>query len=111
MRYGGVRAMLSAPDFKQKQMIIAQLSRGEKLSFKNDNLVIKNADGDIRHQSTCYRLFALFIVGHLTVTSGWFITTRQKIWFQYSFAESQLKTLWGLALCCGRECIVASKAI
>lgn len=62
--------MLSAPDFKQKQLIIAQLSRGDKLSFKNDNVILKDSDGVIKHQSTCYRLFSIFIVGHLTVTSG-----------------------------------------
>ncbi len=61
--------MLSAPDFKQKQIIVALVSQGEKLSFKNDNLIISNTDG-IRHQSSCYRLFALFIVGHATITTG-----------------------------------------
>ncbi|KUJ74578.1 hypothetical protein AVO42_04050 [Thiomicrospira sp. XS5] len=62
--------MLSAPDFEQKQIIFALLSRGEKLSFKNDNIVIKDQDGKIRHQSTCYRLFAVIIVGHASITSG-----------------------------------------
>ena len=62
--------MLSAPDFKQKQFIIVQLSRGERLSFKNDNIVVHDAQGKIRHQSTCHRLFALFIVGHISITSG-----------------------------------------
>ena len=61
--------MLSAPDFQQKQIIFALLSYGEKLSFKNDNLVITNEEG-IRFQTTCYKLFAVFIVGHITVTSG-----------------------------------------
>ena len=61
--------MLSAPDFKQKQIIFAMLSHGEKISFKNDNIVITNSDG-IRYQSTCYKLFAVFIVGHITVTTG-----------------------------------------
>jgi len=62
--------MMSLPDFKQKQIIIALLSHGEKLSFKNDNVVITDANGKIKHQSTCYRLFALFIVGHISITSG-----------------------------------------
>ena len=62
--------MLSAPDFKEKQIILALLSHGEKLSFRNDNIIIKDADGIVKHQSTCYRLFALFIVGHVTITSG-----------------------------------------
>lgn len=61
--------MLSAPDFKQKQIIFAMLSHGEKLSFKNDNIVITNSEG-IRYQSTCYKLFAVFIVGHITITTG-----------------------------------------
>ncbi len=61
--------MLSAPDFEQKKIIVALLSHGEKLSFKNDNIVITDADG-IKHQSSCYRLFSVFVVGHITVTSG-----------------------------------------
>lgn len=62
--------MMSLSDFKQKQIVIALLNHGEKLSFKNDNVVITDADGKIKHQSTCYRLFALFIVGHISITSG-----------------------------------------
>jgi CRISP-associated protein Cas1 len=61
--------MLTAPDFQQKQIVVALISHGEKLSFKNDNIVITNDDG-IKYQSTCYRLFALFVVGHITVTTG-----------------------------------------
>lgn len=62
--------MLSAPEFRSKQIIFALLSHGDRLSFSNDNIVIKNKDGEIKHQSTCYRLFALFIVGHVSITSG-----------------------------------------
>ncbi len=61
--------MLSNTEFQQKQIIFALLSRGEKLSFRNDNIIISDNEG-IKHQSTCYRLFALFIVGHVSVTSG-----------------------------------------
>lgn len=61
--------MLSAPDFKQKQIIVALLSRGDRLRFKNDNIIIEDEKG-IKHQSSCYRLFALFIVGHTTITTG-----------------------------------------
>lgn len=62
--------MLSLPDFKQKQIIIALLSHGERMSFKNDNIIIQDQDGKIKHQSTCYLLFALFVVGHMSVTTG-----------------------------------------
>lgn len=61
--------MLSLPDFEEKTVIFALLSRDDKLSFKNDNVIIKN-DGIIKHQSSCYRLFTLFIVGHATITTG-----------------------------------------
>ena len=42
--------MMSLPDFKQKQIIFALLGMGEKLSFKNDNIVITDAYGKIKHQ-------------------------------------------------------------
>ncbi len=61
--------MLSITDFKHKQIIVALLSHGEKMSFKNDNIIITNDDG-IVHQSSCYRLFSIFIVGHISVTTG-----------------------------------------
>lgn len=61
--------MLSAPDFQHKQIVFALLSHGEKLSFKNDNVVIRDESG-IKFQSTCYRLFALIIVGHASITTG-----------------------------------------
>ena len=62
--------MLSAPDFQAKQILFVLLSRGDKLSFKNDNIVIRDSENTIKHQSSCYRLFAVFLVGHLSVTSG-----------------------------------------
>ena len=62
--------MLSLPDFREKQIILALLSHGDKMSFKNDNIIITNEDKKIKHQSTCYRLFSLFVVGHFTVTTG-----------------------------------------
>lgn len=61
--------MLSAPDFEHKKIIVTLLSHGEKLSFKNDNIIITDAEG-IKHQSSCYRLFSLFVVGHATITTG-----------------------------------------
>lgn len=81
--------MLSAPDFEQKQVIVALLSHGEKLSFKNDNIVIKDEDGHIRHQSTCYRLFAVIIVGHASITSG-LIQRAQKYGFSIVLTSHSL---------------------
>jgi CRISPR-associated protein Cas1 len=62
--------MMTYPDFEQKQIVFALLSYGEKLSFKNDNFIISDSDGKIKHQSTCYKLLILFVVGHITITSG-----------------------------------------
>jgi CRISPR-associated protein Cas1 len=76
--------MMSLPDFKQKQIIIALLNHGEKLSFKNDNLVIADKEGKIKHQSTCYRLFALFVVGNISVTSG-LLQRSKKFGFSITF--------------------------
>ena len=62
--------MFSSNDFGYKQILFLVTKDGEKLSFKNDNVVIKNSDGQIIHQSTCYRLFAIFVVGHISITTG-----------------------------------------
>ena len=83
--------MLSAPDFEQKQIVLALLSHEDKLSFKNDNIIIKSSDGKIKHQSTCYRLFALFIVGHVSVTSG-LLQRAKKFGLVYSY-ESRLNSI------------------
>ena len=62
--------MLSANDFKRKQIIFLLTNVGEKLSFSNDNIVIKDKDGKIKYQSTCYRLFMVCVVGNISITSG-----------------------------------------
>ena len=62
--------MMSADAFDKKQMLFVFTRDGDKISFSNDNIVVKDGDGNIRHQSTCYRIFALFIVGDITITSG-----------------------------------------
>ena len=82
--------MLSLPDFKEKQIVFALLSHGEKLSFKNDNLVILDKDKKIKHQSSCYRLFALFVVGHYTITTG-LLTRAKKFGFSIVFMNHSLK--------------------
>lgn len=62
--------MMSTLDFEQKQIAFVFLEEGECVSFNNDNIVVKDAENKIKHQSTCYRLFALFICGHTCITSG-----------------------------------------
>ena len=62
--------MMSTRDFEFKQLAFVFTSKGEKISFKNDNLLISDENGKIKHQSTCYRLFLLFICGDFCITSG-----------------------------------------
>ena len=54
--------MMSTRDFECKQIAFVFTSKGEKISFKNDNLLILDEEGKVKHQSTCYRLFLLFII-------------------------------------------------
>lgn len=89
--------MLTLPDFEQKQIIFALISNGDRLSFKNDNIIIKDSEGKIKHQSTCYRLFALFISGHLTITSG-LLQRAEKFGFSIIFMTHSLRVygFWGI---------------
>jgi len=62
--------MLSKPDFAKKQIVFVFTTQGERVSFSNDNIVVKDSEGKVKHQSTCYRLFLLCIVGETSITSG-----------------------------------------
>jgi len=62
--------MLSYPDFKEKTIIVIFTSEGQRFSFQNDNLIVADADDKVILQTTCYRMLALWIVGHCIITSG-----------------------------------------
>lgn len=62
--------MLTKPDFMEKKIVIVFPKKGDKISFKNDNITITNLDNKIKMQLSCYKLFALFIVGGFTITTG-----------------------------------------
>lgn len=62
--------MLSLPELRKKQIVFVFAHEGDKLSFSNDNIIIKNKDGTIKHQSTCYKLFMIIIAGDISITSG-----------------------------------------
>jgi len=82
--------MLSKPDFKQKHIVYAFISHGEKLSFKNDNLILKSKDGEVKLQTSCYQVFVLFMVGHFSITSG-VIQRAQKFSFSIYHLSHNLK--------------------
>lgn len=62
--------MLTSPDFAKKQIVFVFFNDGEKMSFSNDNLVVKDKDGKVKLQCTCYRLFMVFAIGHTSITSA-----------------------------------------
>ncbi|MGI6722433.1 MAG: type V CRISPR-associated endonuclease Cas1 [Anaerovoracaceae bacterium] len=62
--------MLSLPEIKKKQIVFVFAYEGDKLSFSNDNIVVKDKEGKVKHQSTCYKLFMVVIAGDITITSG-----------------------------------------
>ena len=81
--------MLSEPDFIAKKIIMVSPKDGDIISFKNDNIIVKDSNNTIKLQLSCYKLFAILIVGGFTITTG--IVERSKrfgfsiLLFTYSF--------------------------
>ena len=69
--------MLERTDFTKKQVVFLFANKGEKLSFLNDNLVIRNKDKAIKYQITCYRIFLIYVVGEISITSGLIIRAKK----------------------------------
>jgi CRISPR-associated protein Cas1 len=62
--------MLSLPDFREKSIILSFAAEGQSISFKNDNIIVKDGDKNTILQSSCYRIFSVIIVGGTTLTTG-----------------------------------------
>lgn len=62
--------MIDKTDFSKKQMVFYFPSQGDRMTFQNDNLVIKDKDKKTKFQVTCYRIFIVFVVGDTTITTG-----------------------------------------
>lgn len=61
---------MSFPDFSYKQIIVHVAGgSGERLRFRADNIVLENSEGKVILQHTCHRIFALFIIGEVSLTS------------------------------------------
>ena len=54
--------MMTVKDYEVKQVAFIMLKEKEKISFRNDNIVVTSADGKIKYQVTCYKIFALFVI-------------------------------------------------
>lgn len=61
--------MMSAKDFKEKQVVFVNGREKEKFSFQNDNLLIKDENDQTLLQTSCHNLFALYIIGNFVITT------------------------------------------
>jgi len=63
--------MISLPDFKEKQLLFIRPEEGKfnKIKFQNDNIVFLK-DDKIINRASCHKVFAVFVVGDITITSG-----------------------------------------
>lgn len=78
------RNMQDINDFCKKQMIVFSPSRGDKISYKNDNIIIKDSEGTTKYQISCYRIFALIVIGDCSITTG-IIRRAKKFGFSICF--------------------------
>lgn len=73
--------MMSLPDFRYKQIVVHIAGgRGERLKFRKDNIVIEDKEGNVLVQHSCHRMFALFIIGEISLTS---VLVRQCVSFGF----------------------------
>ena len=64
--------MLSFPDFKEKQILFVKAGQNggnEKIKINNENIAYLK-DGKIINQLSAHKVFALFIIGEASVTTG-----------------------------------------
>lgn len=73
--------MMSLPDFNYKQIIFHMAGgNGERLRFLADTIVIEDKEGKRILRHSCHKLFALFIVGEMSLTS---VAIRQALRFNF----------------------------
>lgn len=62
--------MLSNSDFVKKQILVYEPHLGDKMSYQNDNLIIRDREKKIKYQVSCYRIFMILVIGDTTITTG-----------------------------------------
>ncbi|MCD6149552.1 type V CRISPR-associated endonuclease Cas1 [bacterium] len=62
--------MMSLPDFMEKQILFIEAKYGieNSLQFQNDNILYKK-DWKNSNRISCFKVFAIFIIGNFTITS------------------------------------------
>ncbi len=82
--------MLDINDFSKKQIIVYTPAWGDKMSFRNDNILITSKAGELKYQHTCHRVFMVFVIGDTTITTG-LIRRAKKYGFSICFTSIGLK--------------------
>ncbi|MDT8391544.1 MAG: type V CRISPR-associated endonuclease Cas1 [Lentisphaeria bacterium] len=58
------------PDFNYKQcLIFAPAEKHATMKFRADNIIIEDDEGKVVMQHSCHRIFALFVVGNISLTN------------------------------------------
>lgn len=82
--------MIGKENFNKKQILMVFTNRKEKLCVANENIVVKDEDGKVRFKSSCYRLFAVFIIGDMSITTP-LIRMSKKFMFNIFLMTSSFK--------------------
>jgi len=82
--------MITKPTFLYNKILIVFTMNGDKISFKNDNIIIKDSENQIKFQYTCYKIFIIYIVGGYTITTG-LIERSRKFGFSLVFLTTNFK--------------------
>lgn len=61
--------MLSFDDFDAKQLIVITAQEYKYLSLRAGNLLIKDKDNHVVHQFSCAKIFSLWIIGDVSITT------------------------------------------
>ena len=61
--------MINRERFEKQQIVYCFSSQGDKIKINNENVLILDKAGNAKLQVSCYRLFAIFVIGHSSITT------------------------------------------
>lgn len=82
--------MISKPTFMFNKTLIIFPMDGDKLAFQNDNLIVKDKEGNIKFQYTCYKILLIYIVGGMSLTTT-LLQKSKKFGFSIVFLTTSFK--------------------
>lgn len=82
--------MITKPTFMFNKTLIIFPMNGDKMAFQNDNLIIKDKDGKIKFQYSCYKIILIYIVGGMTITTA-LLEKSKKIGISIAFLTTSFK--------------------